>query len=304
MRLWIGITDDDWFRFLQTRPGLDEVNFWQPSGRAPIQLSQGAPFLFKLHSPNNFIVGGGFFATWSVLPTSMVWETFGEKNGAASFEEMRQRIHRYRPQSSSEPDPQIGCNVLVAPFFFDEIDWIPVPQSFSLHSQRGKSYDTSSGDGRALWERAQSVLRVLQPSTVAEEQVPMFGEPALVRPRLGQGSFRVLITDTYERRCAMTGERALPVLEAAHIRPVTGGGQHRVDNGLLLRSDLHRLFDRGYVTVTPDFKVRVSRRLKADFDNGEPYYPLDGHIIRLPEGEDRRPRREFLEWHGDVVYRS
>jgi putative restriction endonuclease len=66
------------------------------------------------------------------------------------------------------------------------------------------------------------------------------------------------------RRCAITGEKALPVLQAAHIRPVTKEGFHRVDNGLLLHSDLHALFDQGYLTVTPDHRVRVSRRLKAD----------------------------------------
>jgi hypothetical protein len=86
----------------------------------------------------------------------------------------------------------------------------------------------------------------------------------------------VLVTDVYQRRCAITGEKALPVLQAAHIRPVTREGQHRIDNGLLLRSDLHALFDQGYVTVTPDHRVRVSRRLKDDFDNG------GSHTIRLP----------------------
>lgn len=79
-----------------------------------------------------------------------------------------------------------------------------------------------------------------------EESAPtMFGEPILIRPRLGQGSFRVLVTETYERRCAVTGEKVLPVLEAAHIHPVAADGVHRIDNGLLLRSDLHTLFDKG-----------------------------------------------------------
>jgi putative restriction endonuclease len=148
------------------------------------------------------------------------------------------------------------------------------------------------------------VLRTAQPEVVAEAQQEIWGQPALVRPRLGQGSFRVLVTDTYERRCAVTGERALPVLEAAHIRRVADGGQHRIDNGLLLRSDLHRLFDRGYVTVGPDYRVRVSRRLKDEFDNGEIYYPLERREIRLPAAEAGRPRREFLEWHADTVFRG
>lgn len=132
----------------------------------------------------------------------------------------------------------------------------------------------------------------------------MYGEPVLHRPRLGQGSFRLLITDTYERHCAVTGERALPTLEAAHIRSIACGGQHRVDNGLLLRSDVHRLFDKGYVTVTPDHRFRVSGRLKTEFDNGALYYPLDGQEIWLPSNADQRPLREFLEWHADTVFRT
>ena len=121
----------------------------------------------------------------------------------------------------------------------------------------------------------------------------MYGDPVLVRPRLGQGAFQLLVTDTYERHCAVTGERALPTLDAAHIRAVQEGGQHRIDNGLLLRTDIHRLFDRGYVTVTPDHRFRVSRRLKTDFDNGEPYYPLEGREIWVP----RRGRRGSF-WSG------
>jgi putative restriction endonuclease len=92
----------------------------------------------------------------------------------------------------------------------------------------------------------------------------MLGDPILVQPRLGQGTFRTLIADTYQRRCAVTGERALPALDAAHIRSVQSGGRHLVNNGLLLRSDVHRLFDAGYVTVTPDdHRFRVSSRLKT-----------------------------------------
>lgn len=132
----------------------------------------------------------------------------------------------------------------------------------------------------------------------------MYGEPTLVRPRLGQGGFRILVTDTYERRCAITREKALPVLEAAHIQSVSEGGQHRIDNGLLLRSDIHRLFDRGYVTVTPDHRFLVSRKLKEDFDNGEPYYPLHGGMLWLPKEANARPRREFLEWHADSLFKG
>lgn len=61
---------------------------------------------------------------------------------------------------------------------------------------------------------------------------------------------------------------------------------------------------RGQYTVTPDHRVRVSRRLKANFDNGEPYYSLSGNRIWLPGQAAAQPGREFLEWHADTVYRG
>jgi len=85
---------------------------------------------------------------------------------------------------------------------------------------------------------------------------------------------------------------------------VSAGGRHRVDNGLLLRSDVHRLYDRGYVTVTPGRRFLVSRRLKDDFDNGEPYVPFLGRRIWVPQRPDLHSRRELLEWHADAVFRG
>jgi len=292
MKLYVGVTDNDWFRFLAARPELDEVNFWQPGGNRLFRTLQiGEPFLFKLHAPRNFIVGGGFFAHASILPASLAWEAFGEKNGAETFSEMRARIVKYR-RGNVEPHDKlnVGCIILTQPFFLQEDDWIPVPKDFSLNIVQGKSYDMTEGTGRELWERVQGSLPLGEAKEIAEEPTEMYGAPTLIRTRLGQGSFRVMVTDTYERSCAISHERALPVLEAAHIQAVSEGGQHRVDNGLLLRSDIHRLYDAGYITVTPDYKVRVSHKLKDDFDNGDPYYPYDKTEIWLPPSEPRPPQ--------------
>jgi hypothetical protein len=113
--------------------------------------------------------------------------------------------------------------------------------------------------------------------------VDRFGKPVFVRPRLGQGAFRLAVTAAYSRACSVTGEHSLPALEAAHIRPYAEGGEHEVNNGILFRSDLHRLFDRGYVTVTPDFRLEVSNRLRLDYDNGRSYYPLHGSKVMVPQ---------------------
>jgi len=95
----------------------------------------------------------------------------------------------------------------------------------------------------------------------------------------------------------------LPALEAAHIKPFSEVKAHDVRNGLLLRSDLHRLFDLGYVSVRPDLRFVVSRAIKEDFENGRDYYALDEQEIRLPSDALKKPSTEHLEWHYEEVFR-
>jgi len=202
-------------------------------------------FLFKLHAPRNVIVGGGIFAYANALPCSLAWKAFREANGARSAQEMRSRIARYRRVDPTDrTDFGVGCRILTQPFFFGERDWIPMPASWSPNIVSFKTYNTGNADGLALWEAV--IDRLNQPQIAGMTEEPSrFGEPHLIRPRLGQGAFRVLVTDIYQRRCAITQERALPALEAAHIRPYSDGGAHEAPNGLLLRRDIHSLFDAG-----------------------------------------------------------
>jgi putative restriction endonuclease len=280
MRFHVGVTDNAWFRFLaERRP--DEVNFWQPSdNRAFRAIQPGAPFLFKLHSPLNYIVGGGFFVRHSILPLSFAWQAFGEKNGAADYATFAESIRAYRARTERErqPDPRIGCLILSEPFFLDEEDWVPSPPDWSANIVQGKTYETAEPVGASLWQEVTMALvsaearEVWQPAApLVAESGARYGSEYLVRPRLGQGGFRVVVTEAYHRRCAVTGEKVLPVLEAAHIKPYGESGPHRVENGILLRADLHALFDGGYMTVTPDMHVEVSRRIHDDYDNGEEY---------------------------------
>ena len=72
---------------------------------------------------------------------------------------------------------------------------------------------------------------------------------------------------------------------------------------LLLRSDLHTLFDDGYVTVTEDLRVEVSKRIKEEFENGREYYQHRGKpLVIFPGQPDERPSAEFLRWHNEHVY--
>jgi putative restriction endonuclease len=101
----------------------------------------------------------------------------------------------------------------------------------------------------------------------------------------------------------VTGEHSLPALEASHIRPFSDDGPHEVSNGLLLRADLHRLFDTGYLTVTPEHRLEVSSRLRQDYSNGRSYYPLHGEPLRsLPSIAADQPVPELLRWHNEHVF--
>src|SRR3990167_739509 len=187
MRAYLAITDGDWFRHLSALSGVDEVNFWKPASQKAFRaLTLGELLLFKLHAPQNFVVGGGVFTHFSRLPCSMAWEAFGEKNGATTLPEMRTRIEKYRRTAPSRDDYTIGCVLLEQPFFLPRERWIPAPGDFSPHTQVGKLYDLQAGLGRSLWDDLQvaiagvSVERVLDATMARERPAGGGAAPRLV----------------------------------------------------------------------------------------------------------------------------
>lgn len=312
MRVFVGVTDDEWFHFLAGRPDVTDVNFWRPSGLAFRALGEGELFLFKLHAPNDVIVGGAFFTRSLPLPLRLAWDTFGAGNGASTFDAMARRVAKYR-RGPHDPlaNPVITCIILSEPFFFPREQWLPIPESFKRNIVTGKGYRTDDAEGQALYaaiaERlhTRTVLPAERPATSQVITGDRFGAPRVVTPRLGQGAFRALVTEAYGRRCSVTGEKTLPVLEAAHVQAYAAGGPHAVDNGLLLRSDLHRLFDLGYVTVDPDERrLLVSRRIREEFENGRQYYALEGQALREPGSGFTPVSAERLRYHAERVYRG
>lgn len=302
MRGAILVTDHDWFQFLSHQTDPDEVNFWRPRDtRTPQQLQPGMPVIFKLRKRyGGWIVGWGIFARHDIFPAWLAWDAFETKNGAANFAEMRQRVERLRRDkgegAAESGDYNIGCLMLAQPVFLPREAWVTPPNEWHENVVQGKVYDLEKGEGARIWSECQARgaghgLAVDRARTPAFSE-SRYGEPVLVRPRLGQGIFRLSVTDAYGRACAVTSEHSLPALEAAHIRPFGDGGVHEVSNGLLLRSDIHRLFDKGYVGVTPDHNFVVSKRLRDDFANGHSYYPLDGRGIRLPARSEDCPESE------------
>ena len=314
MRGFIANTDHDWFTYLRAiEPPVDEVNFWRPGSTTSFKaLDPGEPFFFRLKSPYNAIGGFGYFALFSgLLPVSVAWEAYDIANGAPTYEAMRERLLRIRKRfdmtTDSKEDFKIGCVLLTQAIFFSDDEWVRTPADFAGPIVQGKTYDLSQGEGERIWLECLARSRRNEPaqSMIADSPLPGgYGADMVIRPRLGQRSFRIAVLDSYSRRCAVTNERTLPALEAAHIREYHDVQEHAITNGILLRADIHRLFDTGYVTVSPDHRFEVSKRIKEEFENGRDYYALHGSEVRLPLRAKDRPALDALRWHNENRFLS
>lgn len=315
---YVAITDFDWFSYLSRRSDWVEVNFWQPSATNLLNPPAGMPFFFKLRAEyGSPIVGFGYFSWRSVLPAWIAWDNFHDANGAPSREDMLSRIGRLRrdPEIDYSGNYEIGCLLIARPVFFAKADWVRPPANMSPNVQRGKGYDIAEGEGRRVLlecrQRAAHYGSGIAPAEGANihgiEGAERFGPGRLVRPRLGQGGFRTVVMDTYGRQCAISTEHSLPALEAAHIKPYSDGGEHSIQNGLLLRADIHRLFDHGLVTVTDEHRFLVSKTLRDRYANGRVYYELQERIeragkIHLPSDPAFHPDRALLRWHSRTKF--
>ena len=116
---------------------------------------------------------------------------------------------------------------------------------------------------------------------------------AEVEQRLGQPEFRAELLRAYRGQCAVSGCAVTEVLQAAHIRPVKASGNHSVQNGVLLRADLHNLFDRGLLTIDDRYIVRVAPEVRSD-----PQYRKfhAKKLVVLPK-KSLQPSRTLLRKH-------
>ncbi|MDO4519794.1 MAG: HNH endonuclease [Eubacteriales bacterium] len=296
MQMYVGVTDKTQYELLK-KEQCSEVNFWTPGNANFRAIRENDIFLFKLHSPDDYIVGGGYFVHFSILPTHLAWTIFGKKNGANSLPEFYEKITKYRNKNGIlKESPQIGCIILTDAFYFDEKDWIPIPENWNRNIVSGKTYNEKDVYGKTLYEAVKQRLgEKAHPDN--RNANPLF------QHEIGDGAFQAMVTDAYQKRCAITGEPVLPILQATHIKPPAAGGTNTVNNGLLLKSDFRMLFDAGYITVDWHYRVKVSKRLCQDYGGGEMYYAYqDRQLLLIPDQIMHLPLREYLEWHNENVF--
>lgn len=154
-------------------------------------------------------------------------------------------------------------------------------------------------------------VEALLPTTalLEEEEFDYSAEDktSLVKTRIGQHFFRRSVLSAYLGRCCITGLTEPKLLVASHIVPWRTNSNHRLNprNGLCL-SVLHdKAFDLGMFTLTPDFKIKISKHIQAMSANyfaNEWLVKLEGKLIELPE--KFRPELEFLDWHHQNIFMS
>jgi putative restriction endonuclease len=307
------VTDNEWYERLSREASgtpplrLDEACFWHPRKLAPVVSAQpGEVAFFKLKSPLNAIGGYGFFASFFVAPdANWAWRTFGVRAGADS----RADLARLLGRTDAEMRKPLGCTLLRGLTFWPDHRWLPwgKDQGFiaqgNVRGGRDKIPANATlllaavaADGVERPADLDSAFRLVE----ADERPRVSRE---IAAREGQGVFRARLLDAYGGQCAITGEHTELVLDAAHIQPYLGPASNHVQNGLLLTSEFHTLFDNGLVAIEPptmlhsEHRVRVSKTIRERWNNGHRYNEYDGRTFRAPVDVNARPSRDALEWH-------
>lgn len=322
--VFIAHTHRGWFDHLSTfakreyegssvvRLRLDEANFWSPrSPRPPKNFRPGEPVFLRLGAPTRSLAGFGFFATHHLVSVYTAWDLFGPKNGAPTLAELARMLGR---TSARDLQADLSCMILRDLVLWPERRWIrwgPERGYANTGTQKGR---TDTENAALLW----ACLAEARPATLEPQPltpfVPLDVDERLRRGkddvvvREGQGTFRLTLLKAYEGQCAVTREHTEPVLQAAHIQPYLGPASNHVQNGLLLTSEFHTLFDRGLVGIEPPrpgrdtYRLRVSGQLRDLWNNGHRYYGFEGQDLVVPRDPDQRPSRQALQWHLDTRF--
>jgi putative restriction endonuclease len=120
-------------------------------------------------------------------------------------------------------------------------------------------------------------------------------------------TFRRIVLDAYDRRCAVTGLKLIngggrAEVDAAHIRPVEANGPDIINNGIALSGTAHWMFDRGLITLSDDLEIMISRQVN-DLESVRALVNKNGYALP-PQRMSQRPHPHFLSWHRDRCFKQ
>lgn len=294
----IAPTDNRWVRLLSEKTYLTRVNFWTPTPWNVRSIELGSRFYFMMKAPIRKIGGHASYGGYLNHTVSNAWKEFGLGNGVTSLDEMRSRIVEYAAKRAKDweetTDPEIGCILLDDPVFYEEKDFF-TPEEFGVSFKREivkyKTYAEVDPFGVTEALAAADSGFLLVPGSANKTSTSK-------KDRKQEAVFRKLIRGVYGEQCCISAGSELSVLEAAHIQPYVDERSNHIQNGLLLRTDLHRLFDNGLIALDDDRCVILSPELRDP-----EYQKFQGQQIRLPRLSKDIPSLEAIRAHRKFVFR-
>nr|WP_315020193.1 HNH endonuclease [uncultured Aminipila sp.] len=292
-------TDLEWFNYLKENVLTKEVNFWTPTPWNVKKIERGDKLYFMLKSPIRKIGGYGFFEKYENTTARDAWNKYGLGNGVSSLAELESRCSKYVTKNSilrPRENLEIGCIILRDLILYDEQDYFDISEKgYDFPSQVVKLKYFSEG---GITENV--TTGNVEPFFLVDKlRIKTKNKKSNLKDRIGQSKFRKELLEAYGGKCCVTGSTTFDVIEAAHIQEYVNEESNHIQNGLPLRTDIHRLFDSGLITVNEQYKICVSPYLS------EPYYKaFNNKKISLPKSEKNFPSLEALKYHNSVVYRT
>lgn len=285
-------TDNDWFEFLKGVELNSYVNFWTPTPWNVKKLNISDRWYFLLKSPIREIAGFGEFVEYKNMTAEQAWNEFGQRNGCIDKADFVKRIQQYIDKNSRKfgkidinvETYKIGCIILKNCEFWDE-EFFKNPKKYQIDFAKEVvkfKYFKNNDPFQELEIIANDEFFPLDKTRDENKR--------LVNQRSGQGKFKGAILKAYENRCCISGETCPELLEAAHIQRYLDEQSNHIQNGILLRVDLHRLFDSGLLSITEDYEVVLSELVDSIT-----YTMFNKAKIRLPQKGKEWPSKKALK---------
>lgn len=226
-------------------------------------------------------------ANGSALEKTRVYRELAARHGRTS------KAWEYRMQNISHVLDQAGKPWLPGLLPASNVGAKVEPKLAKLLGLSGETLTSVSGPTRGLLEQEAKAAEASGSFSSTDEVDERQRVLAAIVRRRGQPAFRKALLEAYGGRCAMTGCNAVDALEAAHIVPYQNASSNAISNGLLLRADVHTLFDLHLIGINPDsLDITVSPPLRRS-----PYRRIHGTRLADTRTQEEGANRSFIAWH-------
>ena len=278
----IAPTDYNWFSFLKETYTTGIVNFWTPTPWKIKNVELGSKWFFKKKGGEKLICGYGIYNGIQIMTVKNAWTKFGTNNGCSSYAQFNSELSKYN--DTIEGEKEIGAILLSDVVFFDEKDFINLDNRRIEWSNNIVKYKTYNDSDIMLSTSIEQKTNFKLVETLNKRR-----KDSNINLREGQSEFRQKISKAYHYKCCVTGESCPDLLEAAHIQSYISKDSNHIQNGLLLRVDIHKMFDSGLIAINKDYEIIISSEITTDY-----YHNLAGRKITLPDDIADYPSKEAL----------